>query len=362
MLGEPESGNAPTGEKGSDQGGISVATFFGIGFSILVTLIFVVSILALSTSHGRAALRSRLHYASATGRESPYLEGTRGSSIDIPRPPTARTNAGNSTRQIIHDLRYQQHASFRAAGDVRPALFRIGDFHVSSIPRVSASRPRDIRRSEAQATYVRDSDVTRQTNGPAPNTTEGSIHAVNPGPRRLTPPSPRAETSSPHEASQSSNPRGQGSSEASEDGSTSGRSFSVSDSSLVGTAVGIYKEQAVESLMTEFRTLLTHGAHIGLKVRAGGRSGEQSIGDKEEASSSSSFHRARITKRARNDEAYTPKNGGHDMVNGMQRNRTANIPTPVSRFACPYYKRNPKKHLRHRSCAGPGWGEVRRVK
>jgi hypothetical protein len=33
-----------------------------------------------------------------------------------------------------------------------------------------------------------------------------------------------------------------------------------------------------------------------------------------------------------------------------------------SRFACPFYKRNPDNHQRWRSCRGPGWEEVRRVK
>jgi len=32
------------------------------------------------------------------------------------------------------------------------------------------------------------------------------------------------------------------------------------------------------------------------------------------------------------------------------------------RFACPYFKRNAEKHQRWRSCAGPGWNSVHRVK
>jgi hypothetical protein len=32
------------------------------------------------------------------------------------------------------------------------------------------------------------------------------------------------------------------------------------------------------------------------------------------------------------------------------------------RFACPFYQRNPEKHQDHRSCEGPGWEAVRRVK
>lgn len=32
------------------------------------------------------------------------------------------------------------------------------------------------------------------------------------------------------------------------------------------------------------------------------------------------------------------------------------------RFACPYFKRNPDRYIMRRSCVGPGWDEVRRVK
>ncbi|KAI5456709.1 hypothetical protein BGZ63DRAFT_457996 [Mariannaea sp. PMI_226] len=32
------------------------------------------------------------------------------------------------------------------------------------------------------------------------------------------------------------------------------------------------------------------------------------------------------------------------------------------KLACPFYRRNPKKHLKLRSCAGPGWASIHRVK
>ena len=36
--------------------------------------------------------------------------------------------------------------------------------------------------------------------------------------------------------------------------------------------------------------------------------------------------------------------------------------TPKRKFACPYFKRDSEKYLTRRSCVGPGWDEVRRVK
>jgi hypothetical protein len=51
-----------------------------------------------------------------------------------------------------------------------------------------------------------------------------------------------------------------------------------------------------------------------------------------------------------------------------KRPKRAPLESPVDRekggkkFACPYYKRNPKKYRNWTSCPGPGWDEVHRVK
>ena len=37
-------------------------------------------------------------------------------------------------------------------------------------------------------------------------------------------------------------------------------------------------------------------------------------------------------------------------------------PEPGPRFACPYFKRDPQKYRTHRTCPGPGWQTVHRVK
>jgi hypothetical protein len=46
--------------------------------------------------------------------------------------------------------------------------------------------------------------------------------------------------------------------------------------------------------------------------------------------------------------------------------KRASVDTPSDRsakkFACPYFKRNPKKYRKWTSCPGPGWDEVHRVK
>jgi hypothetical protein len=49
----------------------------------------------------------------------------------------------------------------------------------------------------------------------------------------------------------------------------------------------------------------------------------------------------------------TRRASSHDVVAGADGNR---------KFACPYFKRNPKKYRKWTSCPGPGWDEVHRVK
>lgn len=38
------------------------------------------------------------------------------------------------------------------------------------------------------------------------------------------------------------------------------------------------------------------------------------------------------------------------------------IPPAALKFACPFFKRNPTNHRAWRSCAGPGWDTIHRVK
>jgi ribosome modulation factor len=49
----------------------------------------------------------------------------------------------------------------------------------------------------------------------------------------------------------------------------------------------------------------------------------------------------------------TRRASSHAVAAGANGNR---------KFACPYFKRNPKKYRKWTSCPGPGWDEVHRVK
>jgi len=44
-------------------------------------------------------------------------------------------------------------------------------------------------------------------------------------------------------------------------------------------------------------------------------------------------------------------------LDGTQKDRQT-----ITKFACPFYKRNPEKYKNQRACSGPGWETVHRVK
>lgn len=50
--------------------------------------------------------------------------------------------------------------------------------------------------------------------------------------------------------------------------------------------------------------------------------------------------------------------GDPDRNNKRAKMDEDNLP----KYACPYYKYDPERFKNHRTCCGPGWGEVHRVK
>jgi hypothetical protein len=77
----------------------------------------------------------------------------------------------------------------------------------------------------------------------------------------------------------------------------------------------------------------------------------------------------RRTRKRHRDGNPVPLNHDNDSeeVKSGKRQKVAEEPhddaeqDPKRRFACPYYKHDPDANL-HRSCRGPGWPTVHRVK
>lgn len=156
----------------------------------------------------------------------------------------------------------------------------------------------------------------------------------------------------------------------SDDVSAPGR-VSSSDGSLLSRSSGIasalepYKRRAVDAMMGEFRALLHHTPLLGVSIRAGGSEsfGQASgaISRGEGPSNLSSADANDNNKRPRDDVRNSlDHNNGNDPKKFKPGVPTGSYFSP--RFACPFYRRNPRKHLMQRSCAGPGWHSVHRVK
>ena len=54
--------------------------------------------------------------------------------------------------------------------------------------------------------------------------------------------------------------------------------------------------------------------------------------------------------------------GGAGNSTGEAGTVTSPISAPDHRLGCPFFKRDPRRHSNHRSCSGPGWKTIHRVK
>jgi hypothetical protein len=131
--------------------------------------------------------------------------------------------------------------------------------------------------------------------------------------------------------------------------------------------VGRLKRQLVDRLMEDVRHLL--GATTSYLQRGQGVEGTENdqtpppVPPKDgQLTSTSMLSRKRQYRKS--NSAQHPGDSGDDDNNNP--NKTPYIPAKDTnelntRFACPYYQRNPRKP-KARSCAGPGWITVHRVK
>ncbi|KAK1751461.1 hypothetical protein QBC47DRAFT_417369 [Echria macrotheca] len=141
-----------------------------------------------------------------------------------------------------------------------------------------------------------------------------------------------------------------------------------SDSSLVSPVLDIRRRQVINRLMSEFSDLLDQA--IGFRRRPSGsndwsggahracRSGRQnahgqgSQGNRRQVRGGSAAGNSRGSGDGRGNGAEDAGAGGPS-----EAPQASNL-----KFACPYFQRDPRKHRKHRSCAGPGWTTVHRVK
>jgi hypothetical protein len=101
----------------------------------------------------------------------------------------------------------------------------------------------------------------------------------------------------------------------------------------------------------------------GQTSKQNGTSTNYQRGGSSEVATPSSQHSKPGGKRpSRDRDSNTPDD--RDDGDNDKRRKLHHAPASLlrSRFACPFYKHNSENHQRWRSCRGPGWDEVRRVK
>ncbi len=156
---------------------------------------------------------------------------------------------------------------------------------------------------------------------------------------------------SEHEATQDSPHNGERSSE------------SGSEESLVTPLLDAQRRQLVDRLMVEFRDILR-----GTITLRGCPSGDTSSNASSSARQGSRQNNSRGPRGNQGRGGNRGSSGNDDETREDGRSgqdSRASGPSEVSlgrRFACPYFKRDPRKHREHRSCVGPGWTTVHRVK
>ncbi|KAK3367573.1 hypothetical protein B0H63DRAFT_83781 [Podospora didyma] len=134
-------------------------------------------------------------------------------------------------------------------------------------------------------------------------------------------------------------------------------SSSISNLSYVSAALTVYQRQVMDSLMEEVRSLLDRGS--GVRHRPSGRMSNRDSADSQPSSEGSSSHglgRGQgVGNRNGNNEGQAAARGSGDGSPNDEESQPMDTNPPLARrSACPYYKRQPWKHTKRRSCASPG--------
>jgi hypothetical protein len=138
-----------------------------------------------------------------------------------------------------------------------------------------------------------------------------------------------------------------------------------SESSFISPIIEAYKRDAVESLMIEFEALLDR--NLGVRSRAtstGSSNGSSPPRSSAERPSQQGVSGRGKRKERDEDGSGSGSSGGDGDDDRRKKAHLEGSSQDLSprKFACPYYRRNSQKHKKNRSCAGPGWISVHRVK
>jgi hypothetical protein len=134
---------------------------------------------------------------------------------------------------------------------------------------------------------------------------------------------------------------------------------------VMSNFIGLMKQKLVDDMMCEFRSLLDQApSYIERGGNAGGSEGHSASSPVPKAAQTSSSLVRKRQRRFSGNSRHSEDSGdddGDDDPNKTLSTLAKDAYELGPRFACPYYQRNPQKH-KSRSCAGPGWITVHRVK
>ncbi|KAL2008441.1 hypothetical protein VTN00DRAFT_6635 [Thermoascus crustaceus] len=127
--------------------------------------------------------------------------------------------------------------------------------------------------------------------------------------------------------------------------------------------MSLAKRELVDRLMLEFYSMFDPNSGVVSRVGPSSSSCSQSAGASQQATTCSGGGKG---KRKTSDENALTRddNSGEDLNKRPKYQHDApGAPSGMEKkFACPYFKRNPLKYQRVRSCPGPGWHTVHRMK
>lgn len=159
----------------------------------------------------------------------------------------------------------------------------------------------------------------------------------------------------------------------SNESSSSGRTWSLASMTRAMESPGHttsllltqYQARLVDNLISEFLSLINSEGLVAIS-----RTGSTESSTKSNPSSSISNNGTTGSESPRNDGRKRSRDHDGDGSNQDQGDEPPKVqrvlsPSPSAtprRLACPYYRHNPTHNLKYRSCAGPGWASVHRVK
>lgn len=130
------------------------------------------------------------------------------------------------------------------------------------------------------------------------------------------------------------------------------------------------KAEGVARVMAEFNTWLDKRLDVityayetaGMSENPAANSG--STGGQGSNGSGQSERSSRRPKRQYDEgDPNNSSSGGDENGRDNGGNKRAKKDTDTKkRFACPYYKHDPRTHRRERTCCGPGWDSIHRLK